>query len=130
FLGGTVTIDPGHKPVKYGSALNYFDATTQVEPKLTFTGTFLWNSDLEAHRGYYAAGTNRLYSLATTGTQDRSLRIMFPGVITEFGPITDLDGGAATVDITIEAEYKPTATMVYLFRVFNLQTNLDTINPI
>jgi len=126
-LSGTLTMDTGYRPIKYGSTLNYFDDIMQVEPKLTFAARLLWNTDVEAMRGYYAAGTNRMWQITTPGTSNRNMQHSFNGVITDFGAITDVEGGNATVDVTIEAQYY--SAYIYYMTITNKQANLATINP-
>lgn len=127
-LDFTVRIDPGHRPLKYGSALAYFDAISQVPWSFEIDMTVLWNSAMLAQAVFYRAGTPRYFALKTTGTASRALEFYCPGIYTKFDTIEERDG-MAVVSITIKSQYDVNWATGFMIRVSNLLANLDTVNP-
>lgn len=127
-LDFSLNIDPGHRPLKYGSATNYFDALSQVPWVVTLDMTLLFNTGVNTQSGYWRAGTCRQFGIKTVGTSNREMRVAFTGVYTKFESLEEQDG-AGVVSVTITAQYDAAWPTAFVVVIQNLLTNLDTVNP-
>ena len=117
-LGFTWTLDTGWRPVKHGSATNFFDAILQRPPKITCEITAEFNTSMEAERVFYQAGTRRLFCIKIGGTGSDYVHLYFSGVYTSWEPISEEDG-LTIVKFTIESEYDSGAVNFFTINVKN-----------
>jgi len=111
-ISSTWTLDTGFRPLKYGSALNYYSAIVQDFPKVTCEMTALFNTITAAEQVYHKAGTVRLFQIYIGGTGSDFLKLNFSGVYTSWATLGQEDG-LDTVRFTIESQYDSGLTTLF-----------------